>query len=154
VLEVRGDHAQRLLLTRAGVGVDLGQPEYEHSAAYDFAIVDVRRSEACLALTRGVSEIHHVAADSGGNGAVTTECAKSARDNRTVPQGVRNHSTDKNLLRHVVGSEPRVLLAEGLARTCASIGQQQAAASCRIELRIAALAPTRGRLCERIITAV
>lgn len=123
MLEGRGDEAQRLLLTRAGVGVELGQ-------------------------------IHHVAPDMDGIRSVTTEFVKSARDNRTVPPGVRSYSSDNALLRLIVKWGPRVLLAEGLARSCASIAQQRSQHRARIELRTAALALTRGRLCERIIPAV
>lgn len=154
MLEGRGDGAQRLLVTGAGVGVDLGQPEYELSAAHDCGIVDLRRSGACLALAREVSHTHHLAADTGVDGSVTTECAKSACHNRTMPQGVRNYGTDNPLLRHVVGWEPWVFLAGELARTCASIARRRAPHRARIEVRTAAGVPTRGRLWQRIMTAV
>lgn len=48
------------------------------------------------------------------------------RHNRWMPQGVRGRSSDNTLLRHVLGWEPRVSLADGLAPTYAWIAQQVA----------------------------
>jgi nucleoside-diphosphate-sugar epimerase len=36
-------------------GVDIRHPEFEPSPAHEFEIVDLRRSEACLAVTRAVA---------------------------------------------------------------------------------------------------
>jgi GDP-D-mannose 3', 5'-epimerase len=61
--------AERLLVTGAGGlmghhlvargywvrGVDIRHPEFEPSPAHEFEIVDLRRSEACLAVTRAVA---------------------------------------------------------------------------------------------------
>jgi nucleoside-diphosphate-sugar epimerase len=61
-------------------GADLKHPTYEPSPAHEFAIVDLRRPEACLAVTREVSQIYHLAADMG-IGHITAERAKVARNN-------------------------------------------------------------------------
>jgi GDP-D-mannose 3', 5'-epimerase len=99
VLEERVGEAERLLVTGAGGfighhlvkhlvvrgywvrGVDLNYPEYERSPAHEFEIADLRRPEACLAVTRDVSQVYHLAADTGGSGSITAERAKIARNN-------------------------------------------------------------------------
>ena len=46
-------------------GADLKRPEYEPSAADDFALLDLRRSEDCLKATDGIDEVYALAADMG-----------------------------------------------------------------------------------------
>jgi nucleoside-diphosphate-sugar epimerase len=102
VLQGRADTAERALVSGAGGfighhlvkslvargcwvrGVDLKYPEYERSPAHEFEIVDLRRSEACLAVTRDVSQVYHLAADTGGIGSITAERAKIARNNTAM----------------------------------------------------------------------
>lgn len=48
------------------------------------------------------------------------------RHNHAMPQGVRGRNSDNTLLRHILGWEPQVSLAEGLAPTYAWIAQQVA----------------------------
>ena len=48
------------------------------------------------------------------------------RHNHAMPQGVRGRNSDNTLLRHVLGWEPQVSLAEGLVPTYAWIAQQVA----------------------------
>jgi GDP-D-mannose 3',5'-epimerase len=48
----------------------------------------------------------------------------TVRHNHAMPQGVRGRNSDNTLLRHVLGWEPQVSLAEGLAPTYAWITQQ------------------------------
>lgn len=61
-------------------GADLNHPEFEPSPAHEFALVDLRRAEACLAVARDVRQIYHLAADPA-LGRVTTDRAKILRDN-------------------------------------------------------------------------
>jgi nucleoside-diphosphate-sugar epimerase len=62
-------------------GVDLKEPEYETTDADDFAIMDLRGPEACLAATAGVDEVYQLAADMGGIGYITEFHADIARNN-------------------------------------------------------------------------
>jgi GDP-D-mannose 3', 5'-epimerase len=55
-----------------------------------------------------------------------------------APQGVRGRNSDNTLLRHLLGWEPRVSLAEGLAPTYAWIAQQLALHNAQLEPRNAA----------------
>jgi hypothetical protein len=74
-------NSQRLLVTGAGRflghhlvkypqakgywvrGADIKRPELEPSPAQEFEIVDLHNSDACLEVTRDVSQIYHLAAD-------------------------------------------------------------------------------------------
>lgn len=102
MLQGRGGEAERLLVTGAGGfighhlvkhlvargywvrGADLSHPEYERSPAHEFEIADLCRPDACLALTRDVSQVYHLAADTVGSGTITTACAKIARNNTSL----------------------------------------------------------------------
>ena len=52
-------------------GADLKYPEYEPSAADEFELLDLRRTEDCLRATRGVDEVYALAADMGGMGFIS-----------------------------------------------------------------------------------
>jgi GDP-D-mannose 3', 5'-epimerase len=102
VLQGRGGKPERSLVTGAGGfighhlvkylvlkgywvrGVDLSHPEYERSPAHEFETVDLRRSEVCLTVTRDVSQVYHLAADTGGIGSIKTACAEVARNNTSI----------------------------------------------------------------------
>jgi len=63
-------------------GADLKYPEYENSAADEFAILDLRRWDDCLMATRGgIDEVYNLAADMGGIGYITANHADIARNN-------------------------------------------------------------------------
>jgi GDP-D-mannose 3', 5'-epimerase len=53
---------------------------FEPSPAHEFEILDLRCAEACLAVTRDVSQIYHLA-DDMVIGHVTADCAKILRNN-------------------------------------------------------------------------
>jgi nucleoside-diphosphate-sugar epimerase len=59
------------------------------------------------------------------------------RHNRSMPQGVRGRNSDNTLLRHVLGWEPQVSLAEGLAPTYAWIAQELAQRRAPVDQRAA-----------------
>jgi nucleoside-diphosphate-sugar epimerase len=65
-------------------GVDIKHPEYEPTAAQEFALLDLRRLENCLVATRGVREIYHLAADMGGIGYITSSHAAIASNNTMI----------------------------------------------------------------------
>lgn len=62
-------------------GVDIKAPEFEESPAHEFEILDLRRTDACLAAARGVDEVYNLAADMGGIGFITAYHADVARNN-------------------------------------------------------------------------
>ena len=64
-------------------GADLKHPEFEPSPAHEFEPVDLRHSEACLAVTRDVRQIYHLASDQV-LGHVTADRAKVLRNNTVM----------------------------------------------------------------------
>ena len=63
-------------------GADIKYPEYEASAADEFEVLDLRKSENCLLATRGcVDETYNLAADMGGIGYITNSHAEISRNN-------------------------------------------------------------------------
>ena len=62
-------------------GVDIKSPEYESSPANEFEILDLRKWDNCLQVTRGVEEVIHLAADMGGIGYINYHHADAARNN-------------------------------------------------------------------------
>jgi GDP-D-mannose 3', 5'-epimerase len=65
-------------------GVDLKRPEYERSAAHEFAVMDLRRWESCLEATRGVDEVYALAADMGGMGFISAHHAQILHNNGLI----------------------------------------------------------------------
>jgi GDP-D-mannose 3',5'-epimerase len=65
-------------------GVDIKPPEYEGTAADDFEIGDLRQWDACVAATRDIDEVYHLAADMGGIGYITAFHADVARNNTLI----------------------------------------------------------------------
>ena len=65
-------------------GVDVKYPEYEPSRADEFALLDLRRIDACLEATRDVPEVYALAADMGGMGFISSHHAQILRDNSLI----------------------------------------------------------------------
>src|ERR1700731_971136 len=65
-------------------GVDIKYPEFETSHADEFALLDLRRIDACLEATRGVQELYALAADMGGMGFISSHHAQILRDNSLI----------------------------------------------------------------------
>lgn len=62
-------------------GADIKMPEYEASAADEFAQVDLRKYDNCLLATRGgIEQVYNLAADMGGIGYITASHADIARN--------------------------------------------------------------------------
>jgi GDP-D-mannose 3', 5'-epimerase len=78
-----GHHLVKDLVTKGHWvrGVDIKHPEYEPSAAQEFELLDLRRWDHCLSVTRDVSQVYHLAADMGGIGYISTKHAEIARNN-------------------------------------------------------------------------
>jgi nucleoside-diphosphate-sugar epimerase len=65
-------------------GVDIKEPEFEASPADDFVLLDLRERDNCLAVTQGIDEVYHMAADMGGIGYITAFLADIARNNTLI----------------------------------------------------------------------
>ena len=84
-------------------GVDLKYPEFESSPAHEFEILDLRRTEACLAVTRDVSQIYHLASDMG-IGHVTADCARVVRNNTVMDVHILDAARLNNVKRFLFTS--------------------------------------------------
>jgi GDP-D-mannose 3', 5'-epimerase len=62
-------------------GADLKGPDFEPSTADEFAVLDLRRWDDCLAATRNIDQIYNLAADMGGIGYITANHADISRNN-------------------------------------------------------------------------
>jgi len=65
-------------------GADLKYPEYEPSAADDFALLDLRRWDDCQKATEGIDEVYALAADMGGIGFISAHHAEILRNNSLI----------------------------------------------------------------------
>lgn len=65
-------------------GVDLKRPEYEPTAADEFELLDLRRSDACLEALRGAERVFALAANMGGIGFIESHKAEIVRDNALI----------------------------------------------------------------------
>jgi GDP-D-mannose 3',5'-epimerase len=62
-------------------GADLKVPDFESSTADEFAVLDLRRWDDCLAATRNIDQVYNLAADMGGIGYITANHADISRNN-------------------------------------------------------------------------
>jgi len=62
-------------------GVDLKHPEYAPTDADEFVVADLRRWDATLEATRGVTEVYNLAANMGGIGFIESNKAVIMHDN-------------------------------------------------------------------------
>jgi nucleoside-diphosphate-sugar epimerase len=65
-------------------GVDLKYPEFSETDADEFEILDLRRWDACLMATRGVSDVYALAADMGGMGFISAHHAEILFNNSLI----------------------------------------------------------------------
>jgi len=89
-------------------GVDIKPPDHEHSSAHEFDVVDLRGAEACLTVTRGVSQVFHLAADMGGMGYITIERARIARNNTLMDVHILEAARLNNVRRFLFASSASV----------------------------------------------
>jgi nucleoside-diphosphate-sugar epimerase len=122
VVQERVGKAERLLITGAGGfighhlvkylvakgywvrGVDLKHPDYGQSPAHEFQVVDLRNPEGCLAATRDIGQVYHLAADMGGIGYIKVERAKIARNNTTMNVQILEAARLNNIKRFLFSS--------------------------------------------------
>ncbi len=78
-----GHHLVKRLKTDGNyvIGVDLKYPEYEHTAADQFHLWDLREFNSAMGATFAVDEVYQLAADMGGIGYITSHLADIARNN-------------------------------------------------------------------------
>lgn len=88
-------------------GVDMKLPEYECSPAHEFKTVDLRHPEACLAVTRDVSQIYHLASDKE-IGHITADRAKVVRNNTVMDVHLLDAARLNNVRRVLFSSSARV----------------------------------------------
>jgi GDP-D-mannose 3', 5'-epimerase len=62
-------------------GADLKGPDFEPSTADEFAVLDLRCWDDCLAATRNIDQVYNLAADMGGIGYITANHADISRNN-------------------------------------------------------------------------
>jgi GDP-D-mannose 3',5'-epimerase len=81
-----GHHLVKYLVRRGYWvrGVDIKEPEYEPTSAYEFQLLDLRYRENCVKATAGVDEVYHLAANMGGIGFIETNKALIVRDNTMI----------------------------------------------------------------------
>jgi nucleoside-diphosphate-sugar epimerase len=65
-------------------GVDIKEPEFDPSAADEFALLDMRRWENCLQATNEIDEVYALAADMGGMGYISSNHAQIMRNNNLL----------------------------------------------------------------------
>jgi nucleoside-diphosphate-sugar epimerase len=65
-------------------GVDLKAPQYEPSAAHEFALADLRSAEDALAACAGIDEVYALAANMGGMGYISAHHALILHDNSLI----------------------------------------------------------------------
>lgn len=65
-------------------GADLKRPQFGPTDADEFALLDLRRWENCLAATRGIDHVYALAADMGGMGFISAHHAEILRNNSLI----------------------------------------------------------------------
>lgn len=65
-------------------GADIKRPEYAATAADDFQLLDLRRWENCLAVTRDIDDVYALAADMGGMGFISGHHALILHNNSLI----------------------------------------------------------------------
>ncbi|WJR77325.1 NAD-dependent epimerase/dehydratase family protein [Bradyrhizobium sp. NP1] len=96
-----GHHLIKYLIGQGYVvrGADIKHPEYEETAADEFAIADLRVPEQCLRVTKGIDEVYHLAADMGGIGYISAFHAGITLNNTLINvhtlQAARHHGVKR-----------------------------------------------------------
>jgi GDP-D-mannose 3', 5'-epimerase len=85
-------------------GVDIKNPEYEPSAAHEFALLDLRRWENCLQATEGVDSVYALAADMGGMGFISAHHAQILHNNALINLHTLDAARDNGVRRYLYTS--------------------------------------------------
>ncbi len=81
-----GHHLTKYLVERGYWvrGVDIKEPEYEATAADEFALLDLTQMQNCIEATKGVDQVYGLAANMGGIGFIESHKAEIVRDNTFI----------------------------------------------------------------------
>ena len=81
-----GHHLTKYLVERGYWvrGVDIKEPEYEASAANEFALLDLTNMANCAEATKGIDQVYGLAANMGGIGFIESHKAEIVRDNTFI----------------------------------------------------------------------
>jgi GDP-D-mannose 3',5'-epimerase len=81
-----GHHLTKYLVERGYWvrGIDIKEPEYEPTAANEFALLDLSHADSCLQATQDIDEVYGLAANMGGIGFIETNKAVIVRDNTLI----------------------------------------------------------------------
>ncbi|PWT82912.1 MAG: NAD-dependent dehydratase [Blastocatellia bacterium] len=85
-------------------GVDLKHPEYAASDADEFARLDLRRWENCLAATREVEEVYALAADMGGMGFISSHHGQILHNNILISTQTLDAARENGVRRYLYTS--------------------------------------------------
>lgn len=81
-----GHHLTKYLVERGYWvrGVDIKEPEYEATAANEFALLDLTDMANCVEATNGIDQVYGLAANMGGIGFIESHKAEIVRDNTLI----------------------------------------------------------------------
>src|SRR5258705_11237279 len=81
-----GHHLTKYLVERGYWvrGVDVKEPEYEPTAAHEFALLDLTNMENCVEATKGFDQVYGLAANMGGIGFIESHKAEIVLDNTLI----------------------------------------------------------------------
>lgn len=65
-------------------GVDIKRPEFCETTADEFELLDLRRWDNCLQVTRGIDEVYGLAADMGGMGFISAHHSEILHNNSLI----------------------------------------------------------------------
>jgi len=101
-------------------GADTKMPEYESTAADEFAQADLRKYDNCLLATRGgMDHVYNLAADMGGIGYITASHADIARNSVLINSHMLDASRLNNVTRFLFSSSACVYA--GFKQTSADV---------------------------------
>ncbi|MBY0295187.1 MAG: NAD-dependent epimerase/dehydratase family protein [Methylobacterium sp.] len=85
-------------------GVDLKDPEYAATAAHEFIRGDLRLHDTCQAVTQGMEEVYHLAADMGGIGFISGSHAEITLNNTLISAHMAKAARDRGVGRFLFSS--------------------------------------------------
>lgn len=85
-------------------GVDIKKPEYEKTHADEFLLLDLRRWEEALKVTKGIDHVYNFAANMGGIGFIETVHAEVMRDNVLINTNLLEASRQNKVKRFFFAS--------------------------------------------------
>jgi nucleoside-diphosphate-sugar epimerase len=85
-------------------GADIKAPAYEATAAHDFALCDLRDFDNCMAVTDGMDEVYHLAADMGGIGYISSSHATISINNTLINAHMLQAAKQNNAKRFLFSS--------------------------------------------------